>query len=121
MKYSKIRNKLNEDLNSVRKNVEEARRKNAESEQTIKEMEGVGTMTASAANQLISTPDDNSAGTGRAKNPLGEGDVDESKHPPSTTETKDRIQQPLQQQQQQQQQPQVRSHYRLSSSCCTIN
>jgi len=99
IEYSKIRNKLNVDIDALRNRVEDVRRGNAESEQKLM-------MASPSANPMIVLADDNSKITDNADSSLATGDTDKKPSPPSSmTVTKDELHQP--QQQQQQQQPQM--------------
>ena len=104
MKYSKIRNRLNEDLDVIGKKLEEVTRRNEESEQKLNQMEGVGMMAATSTNPMITTTGD-SKGEGATGGELY--GTDTTKPPPPTAATKSELQQ--QQEQQQQQQLQVRN------------
>ena len=103
LKYSKIRKKLNDDLDAMRKKVDKVRRGSTESEEKLNEINFVGAMpTPSTSNPMIMPVGDNSEDTDSAEKPL----ADKASLPSSTTVSKDDELQQLQQQQQ----PQVRSN-----------
>ena len=108
LKYTKIRNKLNGDLDAMMEKVKEVRRGNTESKKKLSEMNFAGAMlTPSTSNPMIMTVGDNSEDTDSAEKPLAKDDIDKASAPSSTIVIKDDDEL---QQLQQQQQPQVRNN-----------